>query len=54
MNRVYMGLTITRAPLNASGIRWIADNPNGGYLRADTLAGLRELIKFTLNKKVTS
>jgi hypothetical protein len=41
---VYMGITITRAGRNASGIRWHAFGPNG-QLRADTLANMKQLIR---------
>lgn len=40
----YMGVTIFPADRNSSGIRWNARKPNGEYLRADTLAGMKQLI----------
>lgn len=43
----YMGVLITRAGLNSSGIRWHAFGPNG-QLRAETLEGMRQLIREQL------
>lgn len=48
MDRTYRGIIISRAGLNGSGIRWIALSPAGGFLRADTLEGMRGLIRHTL------
>lgn len=42
--RTYFGHVIVRADRNSSGIRWIAQGYTG-KLRADTLAGMRELIR---------
>ncbi len=44
----YFGITVERAPVNSSGIRWTAlvDFPSySGYLKADTKAGMRDLIR---------
>jgi len=43
--RQYMGVTIERAGMNASGIRWTASMGTGRVLKADTLAGIKELIR---------
>jgi hypothetical protein len=43
--RTYRGVEIERAGLNGSGIRWVAFIPGHGFLRADTLDGVRELIR---------
>lgn len=43
--KTYFGVTIWKAGVNSSGMRWSAINPNGGMFRADTLAGIKELIK---------
>lgn len=43
--RTFMGINITPAGANASGIRWHAFGPDGGQLRADTLEGMRQLIR---------
>lgn len=40
----YMNITIFPAAYNASGIRWNAIGKNG-ILKADTLAGIKQLIK---------
>lgn len=45
--RRYMGVNIYRASLNSSGIRWTAD-AGSGSLRADTLGGIKELIRRAL------
>lgn len=50
MSRLYRGILITRAARNSSGIRWHAFGPDG-QLRADTLAGMRELIRQALNRR---
>ena len=47
--RSYMGTNIYRAGMNGSGIRWYANAGTGG-LRADTLAGIKQLIKKNKNK----
>ena len=42
----YMGVTIERAAMNSSDIRWSARIGDMGFcLRADTLAGLKALIR---------
>jgi hypothetical protein len=43
MVRTYKGVNIWPADRNSSGIRWTA-TVNGYRLRADTLAGIKELI----------
>lgn len=40
---LYKGYWIERAGHNASGIRYLVLSPSG-YLRADTLAGIKQLI----------
>lgn len=45
--RQYRGVFIHAAGRNASGIRWFAFGP-AGQLRADTLAGMRDLIRAAL------
>ncbi len=40
----YKGYFVYPAARNASGIRWYCLSSRGGYLRADTKAGIRELI----------
>ena len=42
--RTYKGYTIERCGINSSGMRWYTSSINGGYLKADTLAGVKELI----------
>lgn len=42
--RVYLGVHIERAGINSSGIRWTALTSTG-FVRADTLAGIRMLIR---------
>jgi hypothetical protein len=42
--RTYKGVTICPAGKNSSGIRWTALTKRG-FLRADTLAGIKQLIK---------
>lgn len=44
---IYRGIVITPASRNGSGIRWHAFGP-AGQLRADTLHGMRELIRAAL------
>lgn len=46
----YMGIFITPAGINSSGIRWHAFGPNG-QLRSDTLAGMKRLIREQLRSK---
>lgn len=43
----YMGVLITPAGRNSSGIRWHAFGPNG-QLRSDTLAGMKKMIREQL------
>jgi hypothetical protein len=45
--KTYFGILIARAGFNSSGIRWTALTDDG-TLKADTLAGLRELIRKQL------
>ena len=45
--RRYMGVNIYRVGVSASGIRWSA-NAGSGSLRADTLAGIKGLIRRAL------
>lgn len=47
--RLYLGTWILPADRNSSGIRWTARLDNGERLRADTLAGIKQLIKDTRN-----
>jgi hypothetical protein len=47
--RQYMGTNIYRAGMNGSGIRWYAHG-DGGFLRADTLTGIKQLIKKNKTK----
>ncbi|USN15585.1 hypothetical protein KIKIMORA_04670 [Brevundimonas phage vB_BpoS-Kikimora] len=44
----YRGVFIHPADLNASGIRWTATAPDGQRLRADTLDGIKRLIRDAL------
>ena len=46
--RTYMGVFIERADINSSGIRWTAFVQGAGTLKADTLQGIKQLIKHTL------
>ena len=41
--RIYKGYIIDRCGINSSGMRWTTLCTNG-YLKADTLAGIKELI----------
>lgn len=52
MNKIrnYFGVNIYRAGTNSSGIRWVATTDNGDNLKADTLAGIKELIKHYKGK----
>ena len=45
----YRGVFIYPASLNSSGIRWYTTDP---HLRADTLAGIRELIREYFFKNI--
>lgn len=40
---LYKGYWIERAGTNASGVKYVVLSPSG-YLRADTLAGIKKLI----------
>lgn len=44
MVREYMGVFIYPCGINASGMRWYALGREG-YLKANTLAGIKQLIK---------
>ena len=43
--RTYYGITIKPAGRNSSGIRWTALTEHG-YLRADPLKGIKQLIRI--------
>jgi len=45
----YRGYFVYPASPNCSGIRWFCLSDRGGYLRADTKAGIRALICSELN-----
>lgn len=42
---IYRDVVILPADRNSSGIRWTASLHNGTPLRADTLQGMREMIR---------
>jgi hypothetical protein len=42
---IYRDVVILPADRNSSGIRWTARLDNGTRLRADTLQGIREMIR---------
>jgi hypothetical protein len=44
----YRGVQIQRASWNNSGPRWFAILADGTWLRAETLGGIRELIREEL------
>lgn len=46
--RIYRGVWIWPADRNSSGIRWTANAGIGITLKADTLAGIKELIRHAL------
>ena len=46
--RIYKGVNIWPADRNSSGIRWTA-TVGGERLRADTLAGIKELVSDRLD-----
>ena len=48
--RQYKGITIERASMNSSGIRWTASTGNGLVLKADTLEGIKQLISNAIAK----
>lgn len=45
--RTYMGVLITPAGINSSGIRWHAFGPNG-QLRSDALTEMKQMIREQL------
>ena len=47
--RIYRGYIIERAGINSSGMRWSALGTDG-YLKADTLSGIKELIKEDIRR----
>jgi len=47
--RIYRNVVILPAYRNSSGIRWIARLNNGDRLRADTLQGIRQMIREYLD-----
>lgn len=49
----YMGYRIERAPTNSSGIRYLTSSEDVGYLRADTLEGVKQLIKREVRPALT-
>lgn len=49
--RIYRDVVILPADRNSSGIRWTANVGIGITLRADTLQGIRELIREALGEK---
>jgi hypothetical protein len=48
--RIYRGVVILPADRNSSGIRWTARLNDGTRLRADTLQGIRQMIRQALQK----
>lgn len=46
----HRGVSIYAAGSNSSGIRWWALIDGAGFLRADTIEGMRRLINETLEK----
>lgn len=49
--RIYRGIVILPADFNASGIRWTASLHDGLPARADTLEGIKQLIRERLKSK---
>lgn len=49
--REYMGVSILSAGPNSSGIRWNANMGIGITLKADTLQGIKELIRYHKQKE---
>lgn len=49
--KTYLGINIYPASPNSSGIRWYARTGAGLTLKADTLAGIKELIREHLKKE---
>ena len=47
--RIYKGYIIERCSINSSGMRW-ATFGTKGYLKADTLAGIKELINEDIRR----
>ena len=47
--RTYFGVNIYRKPADVAGLRWVA-YAGGSWVRADTLAGVQELIRDTLTR----
>ena len=47
--RIYKGYIIERCGINSSGMRWTTLGTNG-YLKADTLAGVKELINEDIRR----
>lgn len=47
-SREYMGVTISQAPRNYGGFRWEALTPKAGFVYADTLDGIKRLIRENL------
>ena len=47
---VYKGLIISRCAINSSGMRWSCLGPSG-YLKSDTLEGVKELIRESLKER---
>lgn len=47
---VFRGVVILPADRNSSGIRWTASLHDGVPLRADTLHGIKQLIRERLSK----
>ena len=47
----YFGYLICRASINSSGIRWYTwSDKRGFYLKADTLKGIKEMIRIDMKK----
>jgi hypothetical protein len=49
---IYRDVVILPADRNSSGIRWTARLDDGTRLRADTLQGMREMIREAKIKRV--
>ena len=47
--RIYKGYIIERCGINSSWMRWTTLGTNG-YLKADTLSGIKELIKEDIRR----
>lgn len=48
--RTYRGCNITRCSFNSAGMRWDSYCA-GRFIRADTLAGMKAFIRYTLERK---